>query len=89
MFTGVCVCTLVVVMVKLAVRNPAGTVTVGGTWATVGLLLESATGLPPLGATPFNVTVPVEFCPPVTVLGESVSPTTPGGITMRMTFLTD
>lgn len=44
-------------------------VTVVGTAATEGLLLASDTEMPPLGATPFSFTVPVELFPPTTVLG--------------------
>src|SRR5581483_4265233 len=89
MVTKVRVCTGLVVIVKLARLLPAGTVTEGGTCATPGLLLDSATELPPWGATTFRVTVPVEFCPPFSDPGESVSDVIAGGFTVRTTVLTD
>jgi hypothetical protein len=58
-----------VLMVKLAVVAPARTVTLGGVEATPGLLLESVTSTPPLGAALLNVTVPCEVLPPTTEVG--------------------
>ena len=49
------------VIVKFAVVEPAGTVTVLGTVATSVLLLASPTTNPPAGAAVFSVTVPFEF----------------------------
>jgi len=60
--------TTVVDTVKVAVLLPAGTVTLLRTVAAA-LLLESVTGVPPVGAKSFRVTVPVELLPPTTVLG--------------------
>jgi len=58
-----------VLIVKVALVAPSGTVTVGGTGATAVLLLDSITGAPPPGAGPFSVTVPVEMLPPTTLEG--------------------
>jgi hypothetical protein len=73
-----------VVTMKAAVVAPAETVTLplDGTAATLGLLLESITCAPPLGAGPFRVTVPVEELPPVTVVGLRLSEERIGGITV-------
>ena len=71
MVTLVFALTVAVVMVKLALVTPAGTVTLAGTAATAELPLVSATTTPPDGAAALRVTVPVEGLPPVTVLGLS------------------
>jgi hypothetical protein len=62
-----------VLTVKLVLVAPAGIVTLAGTLAAPVLLLESATIAPPAGARPVSVTVPVEFCPPDTLVGFNVS----------------
>lgn len=54
--------------VKVAEDLPAPTVTEVGTVAD-GLPLESFTTIPPVGAGPDSVTVPVEEEPPVTEVG--------------------
>src|SRR5437773_1913670 len=78
MVAGVDVGTAVVLIVKVAVLLPAGTVTLEGTLAAA-LLLESATCAPPAGAGPLSVTVPVDDCvPPVTLVGFNVSEETVG-----------
>jgi hypothetical protein len=59
-----------VVVVNVAVVVPALTVTEAGTTALV-LLLDNATTMPPAGAVPVRVTVPVEEVPPVTLAGLS------------------
>src|SRR5438309_2669759 len=64
--------TALVLTTKVALVAPAGTVTLEGTLAAP-LLLESATGAPPVGAGPLIVTVPVEEFPPVTLVGLSES----------------
>lgn len=61
-----------VVMVKGALRDPAGTVMVDGTTAD-GLLLDSNTLAPPAGALLFNVTVPMLELLPVTLTGLTVT----------------
>jgi hypothetical protein len=72
MVTRVDAATALVLIVKVALAAPAGTVTLEGTLAAV-LLLERTTWAPPAGAGPLSVTVPVEELPPVTVEGFSVS----------------
>jgi hypothetical protein len=60
--------TAVVATVNVAVVAPELTVTLGGKVAD-GLLLERATVVPPAGAAPVRVTVPVEELPPTTLAG--------------------
>lgn len=48
---------------------PAGTVMLAGTVAAIVLLLLSDTTAPPVGATPFSLTVAVELLPPTTLVG--------------------
>jgi len=55
--------------VKLTLIPPAATVTLAGTAATAGLVLESVTTASPAGAGALRVTVPVEAVPPVTLVG--------------------
>jgi hypothetical protein len=63
----------VVVMVNVADVLPVATVTVAGTCAVEVLLLDSATTVPPVGAAPLSVTVPVDDAPPTTEAGLSVT----------------
>ena len=69
-----------VATVKVAELPPAGTVTLAGTLATEDLLLDSATTVPPAGAGPLRVTVPVEEVPASTAEGESVNEDSTGGL---------
>ena len=67
-----------VVTVKVADVAFAGTVTLAGTVAAEVLLLDNATTVPPAGAYPLSVTVPVELAePPVTLVGFKVKDVTP------------
>jgi hypothetical protein len=69
-----------VVIGKVAVLAPATTATDGGATAAEVLLLLRATEMPPAGAGPFSVTVPVELAePPTTVDGLSDTDRIPGG----------
>lgn len=58
-----------VVTAKLAVVEPAGTVTLEGTAATAGSELVRTAETPPEGAALDNATVPVEGAPPRTLVG--------------------
>jgi hypothetical protein len=61
-----------VVIVKLALVAPVATVTLAGTLAAPGWLLDKLTTVPPAGAALGSVTVPVEGLPPVTLVGLTV-----------------
>ena len=81
------VTTVLVVAVKLALVEPAVTVTLAGTPATGGLLLDRVTRTPPEGAAPDNVTVPCDEVPPITVVGLRVNDdnvTGGGGLTVSV-----
>src|SRR5437870_5964260 len=69
----------VVFTVKVALVALPGTVTLAGTLATPGLLLDRLTTAPPLGAGALSVTVPVEELPPVTLDGLRLSAESVGG----------
>ena len=56
---------------KLAVVAPCGTVTLTGTFASFGLLLNKFTTNPPAGAGPLRVTRPLALLPPLTLAGNS------------------
>jgi hypothetical protein len=65
---------------KFAALCPAGTMTEAGTPAAAGLLLESWTTRPPVGAGALSVTCPVEVPPrPWTVVGDRVTVDGTGG----------
>jgi len=61
--------TVFVVIGNVAVVAPAGIVTLAGTDATAGSLLDRAIVAPPVGAAIVSVTVPVEELPPWTAVG--------------------
>ena len=79
-----------VLTANVALVAPAGTNTLEVTLAAP-LLLESTTCAPPAGAGPLRVTVPVvEFTPPITLVGLSVSEETVGsggGVTVSVADL--
>jgi len=58
-----------VVTLNVAVVLPVNTVTVEGTAAMLGLLLDKFTTKPPIGAGAVSETVPTELLPPRTVVG--------------------
>jgi hypothetical protein len=70
--TCVAVPTAVVETGNVAEVAPAATVTLTGTVAVAVLLLVSVTTAPPVGAAVFNVNVPVDPVPPVTLVGFAV-----------------
>jgi hypothetical protein len=76
--------TVAVVIGNVAVVAPAATVTLAGTVATEVRLLDSVTTIPPAGAGPFSVTVPVDGFPPCTVLGLRVRVDNVGALTVRV-----
>jgi hypothetical protein len=73
----------VVVTVKFADVEPAGTVAVEGTEALLPLAVK-ATDSPPAGAGPLIVTVAVETPPPPIETGFSDRPDTTGGLIVKL-----
>lgn len=71
----------VVETVKVAVVEPAATVTDAGAVA-LPLFEARVTLIPPVGALPLRVTVPVELLPPITVVGLRPSVVTVGARTV-------
>src|SRR5215468_3486136 len=67
--TEACAATGLDVTVKVFVVVPAATVTLAGTVAALVSELDSVTTVPPAGAAPGSVTVPVEEAPPITAAG--------------------
>lgn len=61
--------TLVVATVNVALVAPAPTVTLAGTDATAGLLLDNVTVCPPAGAAALSVAVPCDGEPPIRLEG--------------------
>ena len=84
MLAGVELATVVVVILNVAVVAPAFTTTDVGTVAALKLLL-SVTLIPPEGATPLRVTVPIEVPPPITEAGFRESAVGQGGLTVKAT----
>jgi len=76
-----------VATMNVAELPPSATVTLAGTLATEGLLLDSATTVPPAGAGPLRVTIPVEELPALTVEGESVNDDGTGGLMVTAVVL--
>src|SRR5262249_6085088 len=72
MSTGVDEATEKLVIGKVTLVAPAGTVTLAGTAATAVLLLESVRNVPPAGAGVVSTMLPCAVLPPVTPLGASV-----------------
>ena len=66
--TVVVVETAAVEIKKVPVKPPVGTVTLAGTLATAGLLLESEITVVS-GAASLTITVPLDRSPPTTVVG--------------------
>lgn len=79
--------TPLVVIVKVALVEPAAINTLAGTCATDVLLLCKLTSFPPAGATPFKVTVPVEGFPPTTEVGDLEREERVGALTTRLVVL--
>jgi hypothetical protein len=75
--------TAMVVTVKVAVVAPAATVTLAGVVADA-LLSDKVTVEPPVGASPFKVTVPVEDVPPMTAVGLISTDASAGGVIVRV-----
>ena len=69
--------------VKVVLLAPAGTVTLAGTVAAA-LSLDRATVVPPLGAGPVSVTVPVLDVPAVTLAGETLTVAGFAGSTIKL-----
>src|SRR6266850_2825442 len=69
MVTVVLAATGEVAIANVPVKLKAGAVTLEGTLATAGLLLDSAISAPPAGALELSTTVPDDPSPPTTVEG--------------------
>ena len=75
-----------VVTVNVAVMLLAGTVTVAGTVAADGLLLDRRITAPPAPAGPLRVTVPVDGVPPRTEVGLTETTVSAAAETFRLAF---
>ena len=78
--------TAFVVIVNVAVFDPAATVTVAGKVATDVLLDVRFTTVPPVPALPLSVTVPVELFPPTTEVGETETDASVAGLMVKVAF---
>jgi len=78
--------TELVVTVKVAVVAFAATVTLAGTCAAAGLLLDSVTNAPPAGAGPLSATVPVAVAPAGTEVGFRLRELSTGRVTVKVAF---
>jgi hypothetical protein len=81
--TEVAELTWMVVTVKVAEEDPAATVTLAGV-VELALLSESVTTMPPAGAKPVRVTVPVEELPPATGVGLMATEVNAAGFTVSV-----
>jgi hypothetical protein len=72
---------------KTALVVPPATLTLAGTMATAGLLLERATAAPLAAAGELSLTVPVEPVPPATLVGLTLTDDRLGGETVRTAVL--
>ena len=89
MVSEVLALTGLVVTVNVAIVWFAATVTLDGTWAAPGLLLDKVTTAPPDGAGPFNVTVPVAELPPFTDDGLTFREFSTAGVTVKVALCVD
>ena len=80
--TGVLAATEPPVTGKVWVLEFAGTTTLAGVGNALVLLLLRATVIPPMGAGPVSVTVPVVTCPETTLAGLKTSVEVTGGLTV-------
>ena len=58
---------------NVALVAPAGTMTLAGTLAVSGSMLDKLTATPPTGAALASLTVPVAVAPPTTLVGATVN----------------
>jgi hypothetical protein len=86
MVAWVDVATAEVATANVAEVAPAGIVTDAGTVAEAELDVSRTTA-PPVGAGPPRVAVPCALVPPVTELGDTVTPVSGAGSTVRVAVL--
>jgi hypothetical protein len=79
--------TPLVLIVNVALVEPAGINTLAGTCATDVLVLCKLTTIPPAGAAPLKVTVPVDGFPPTTEVGDLEREERLGALTVRLVVL--